>query len=79
MYHGKKGMTSISVRQLGKHVSACIRDIQLGGKPVVVLKEDEPAAYIIPLDVAAELGLYPAETDVAPAIPWRPKAPKRRR
>jgi antitoxin (DNA-binding transcriptional repressor) of toxin-antitoxin stability system len=73
MYHGRKGMTSISIRQLGKHVSACIRDIELGKKPVVVLRDNEPAAYIIPLDAAAELGLRPEETDNAPAHPWRPK------
>lgn len=74
MYHGEKGMTSISIRQLGKHVSACIRDIELGEKPVTVLRDNKPVAYIIPLDAAAELGLQPEGADDAPANPWRPKS-----
>jgi prevent-host-death family protein len=71
MYHGKKGMTSISIRQLGKHVSACIRDVEAGEKPVIVLRENKPVAYIIPLEVAAELGLNPEGTDTDPGNPWR--------
>lgn len=59
MHHGEKGVTSISIRQLGKHTSACIRDIELGEKPVIVTREDEPVAYVIPIAAAAKLGLEP--------------------
>jgi antitoxin (DNA-binding transcriptional repressor) of toxin-antitoxin stability system len=55
----EQGMASISIRQLGKHTSICIREIERGGKPVIVKREGEPVAFIVPLEAAAELGLEP--------------------
>lgn len=72
MYHGEKGMTRISIRQLAKHASACIRDIEEGAVPVVIKRHEQPVAYIIPVEAAAELGLHPKETDKKPMRAWRP-------
>jgi antitoxin (DNA-binding transcriptional repressor) of toxin-antitoxin stability system len=61
MYSAEQDTPSISIRQLGKQASECIRDVE-GGEPVMVLRENQPAAYIVPLEAAAKLGLNPPQS-----------------
>jgi antitoxin (DNA-binding transcriptional repressor) of toxin-antitoxin stability system len=43
---------SVSIRQLGKYASEIVHELDLLGQPVVVTREGEPAAYLIPVDYA---------------------------
>jgi prevent-host-death family protein len=47
-------LESVSIRQLSKHASVFIREVELGGKPVIVTRMGTPIGYLVPLDYARE-------------------------
>ena len=44
----------VSLRQLGKYPSEIVHQVELIGEPIIVTREGRPAAYLVPIDYAAE-------------------------
>jgi len=52
---------AVSIRQLGKHASTLIREIEEHGRPAVVTRMGEPVVYIVPRELAQRHPLLLAE------------------